>query len=431
VAQAEHGTLHHSVAALEAALLRLGRLAVDERRSLERVFTQATKLIARTLDVERVGIWLLDDERTQLRCVCQYLRSKDMHRSGEILRPADFPAYRDALEEHRAIVADDARTHPLTHELTRTYLEPNDITSMLDAPLLRHGRVAGVVCHEHVGPRRTWTEAEKSFVASVADIVALAMEQAAYIEARRTSDELMQRVEVERRMAALGRVAAAVGHDFGHLLSIVLAHVQQILDVPGLDERAATHAKAVVDTIRRSRELSRQLAELGREPGERPEPLRLDDVVDAAAGLLGSLPRRGQRIEIGLGAEGARVGLDRARLEQVLLNLVVNALDATVEGCTVRVTTTRIEGDDGEYAVLRVADDGAGIDDAARPYIFEPYFTTKRDGGGCGLGLAIVHAIVQRAGGFVTVETGAGRGTTFAVHLPVAEAAPSEGRLPR
>src|SRR5262245_27851296 len=146
---------------LEATLGRLARLAVDEQRTLDLVFSQSTKLIARTLGIERVGIWLL--EEGTLRCVCQYRRSTDQHGDGEVLHTADFPAYGDALEQRRAIVANDARTHPHTRQLTRVYLEPNGITSMLDAPLLRRGRVAGVVCHEHVGRRRTWTDAERTF----------------------------------------------------------------------------------------------------------------------------------------------------------------------------------------------------------------------------------------------------------------------------
>jgi signal transduction histidine kinase len=293
---------------------------------------------------------------------------------------------------------------------------------MLDAPLLRHGEVAGVVCHEHVGPKRTWTEAETTFVASVADLVALAMEQAAHIEARRSLEEHARRVSEDQRMASLGRVAAAIGHDFGHLLTIVLARVQEILAVPELPQAAAAHATAVVDAIRRSRELTRQLADLGRDTGMQPGTTLLDATVGAADDLLDSMPRRGQRIELALGAAGVRVPLDRTRLDQVLINLVGNALDATGEGCTVHVSTNVVDGDQGTYAVLRVTDDGAGIDDDTRPRIFEPYFTTKRDGEGTGLGLAIVHALVQRAGGFILVDSAPGSGTSVAVYLPTTAA---------
>lgn len=403
--------------AYEAALQNLARLPVDEQRSLERMFKQATKLIACTLNVERVGIWLFDATRSTLTCACEYERSGDGYHSGESLRRADYPKYIAALDDYRAIVADDARTHPITSELSAAYLVPHGITSMLDAPLLRHGEVVGVVCHEHVGPPRGWTAVETSFVASVADLVALAMEQAAHIEARRALDEHGDRAREEQRMASLGRVAAAVGHDFGHLLTMVLSHAQEILTDPGLSPSATTHAKAVVDAVQRSGELTRQLAELGRGGDAPAEEIALDPNVGAAADFLRAMPRRGQRIELDLAAGDIRVRFDRTHLDRVLMNLVGNALDATREGCTVRIATSVVDGDDGKFAVLRVSDDGTGIDEATRPRIFEPYFTTKRDEG-TGLGLAIVHALVERVGGFILVDSTAGRGTSVSVFLP-------------
>ncbi len=393
----------------------LARLPVDERRSLERMFSQATKLIARTLEVERVGIWLFDDTRTRLRCACQYERGRDSYRFGDVLKREDYPRYIEALGEYRAIVADDAQAHPLTGELAASYLVPNGITSMLDAPLVRHDQVVGVVCHEHVGAPRAWTHAETSFVAAVADLVALAMEQTVHIEARRTLEEQTQRVSEEQRMASLGRVAAAVGHDFGHLLTIVLSGVQEILAVPDLPAPAVTQAKVVLDAIQRSRELTRQLAELGRAETTPAAPLGLDVAIGAAGDWLGAMPKHGQRIDLELGAGDVRIRFDPTHLDQVVMNLVGNALDATRNGGTVRVAT-RATGDD---VVLSVSDDGVGIDEATRSRIFEPYFSTKRDEG-TGLGLAIVHALVERAGGFIQVESAPGKGTTVAIHFPIA-----------
>src|SRR5262249_11546858 len=129
-----HRFAQHPATAYESALENLARLPVDEQRSLERMFQQATKLIARTLSVERAGIWLFEPNRTGLRCACQYARSRDAYTSGEVIGQADYPTYFAALDDYRAIVADDARTHPLTSELAASYLVPNGITSMLDAP---------------------------------------------------------------------------------------------------------------------------------------------------------------------------------------------------------------------------------------------------------------------------------------------------------
>jgi len=411
--------VQHPASALEAARLRLARLAVDEKQSLERVFARSTRLIARTLDIERVGIWLFDDRREEICCACLYERRTDTHGTGARLVLADFPRYRAALEDLRAVVANDARTDPLTSELAGSYLEPHGITSMLDAALFRHGEVAGVVCHEHVGPPRKWTEAEIGFAESVADIVAHAMEQAAHIEARKALEEFARKTELDRRMASLGRVVAAVAHDFSNLLMIVQVRAEQITALDNVAPAAVDYARVILDTVRRSRELTRQLAELGRGPEEPPQELVLDEVVGAADDLLHAMARDGRQVVLTLGAPGARVSLDRPSLERLLANLVLNALEASPPGEPVNVSTTTVNGEDRSYVVLRVADRGHGIDEDTRPLIFEPYFSTRRKVGGCGLGLAIVHVTAQRAGGFIDVESAPGEGTTVAVHLPV------------
>jgi two-component system cell cycle sensor histidine kinase/response regulator CckA len=418
------GGMQHPAAALEAARLRLARLAVDEEQSLERVFARGTRLIARTLDVERVGIWLFEGDRERLRCVCLYERSTDTHGTGAVLSLADLPRYRSALDERRAIVADDARTDPMTAELARDYLVPLGITSMLDAALFRHGEVAGVVCHEHVGPPRHWTEAEIGFAESVADLVALAMEQAAHIDARRALDECLCRTEEDRRLAALGRVAAAVAHDFNNLLSIVQVRAEQVLGLPGLPSGGAECARVIVDTVRRSRDLTRQLTELGRGSSARGEDAAaeravLDEVIASTQPMLASMARDGERLHTHLAAGSSEVPLGRAALERIVVNLVANAFEASDPGGSVDLTTARVEGAEGSHVSLQVRDRGHGIDGSTRPLIFEPYFTTRRETGGCGLGLAIVYARVQRAGGFIDVDSAPGVGTTITVLLPV------------
>ena len=414
------GVIRRPTSPFEAGRLRLARLAVDETQSLERVFARATRLIARTLDVERVGIWLFEDRGAAIRCVCLYRRSADSHEAGGELALTGLPRYRLALEEHRGIVADDARTDPRTSELTADYLEPNGIVAMLDAPLFRHGEVVGVVCHEHVGVPRRWTEAEIAFAESVADLVALSMEQAAHIEARKSLEALSRRAELDRRMAALGRVAAGVAHDFGNLLMIVQARAEQIATHDGVAPAVADYGQAILDAVRRGRDLVRQLAEIGQghEPVHHAPPL--DDMVAAAGDLLASLPTDGRRVELTLAAGAAQVSLDRSALERVLMNLVLNALQASPPGTPVRVATSTVEGTDGTYAVVRVVDQGHGIDEETRPLIFEPYFTTRLAAGGCGLGLATVHAVVHGAGGSIDVDSEPGRGTTVEIHLPVA-----------
>ena len=163
-----------------AARLRLARLGAAQAGRLDPILERVARLSAEQLGVERVGIWLFDDEeRSALTLRFLYERSKQTHSQDVLtIRPDEYPAYFAALEDRRAIVADDAHTHAATRELGRDYFDPNGITSMLDAPIFRRGAVIGIVCHEHVGPMRMWTSREIDFAASVADVVTIHLEEA-------------------------------------------------------------------------------------------------------------------------------------------------------------------------------------------------------------------------------------------------------------
>jgi len=141
-------------AAFETARLKLARVRMEAGQTVASGLALVTQTVADALDVERVGIWFLEDQDRVLVCKEQFIRSGRRHVSGTILRARDYPTYIRALRERRAIVADDATQHPITSELTAPYLIPNRITSLLDAPIIRDGRVVGVVCHELEDPGR-------------------------------------------------------------------------------------------------------------------------------------------------------------------------------------------------------------------------------------------------------------------------------------
>ena len=167
------------------------------RQSLDSAFEQITRTAAETLGVERVSIWLYDENRSAIRCASLYEMGERRHSSGGELRAEDFPAYFAALETERTIAAHDARSDPRTLEFKTTYLEPLGIASMLDAPIRAGGGMIGVVCHEHVGPPRHWREDEQRFAGSIADAASLAFEES---ERRRTEVALRASQEDYRRI---------------------------------------------------------------------------------------------------------------------------------------------------------------------------------------------------------------------------------------
>jgi GAF domain-containing protein len=223
----ERRLLQHKSALVELA--KSDPLARSDFRAFCRLSTEAA---AETLGVERVGVWLLNETRTVLRCESLYELSADRHSFGAELQSRSYPRYFAALERGRSVVAHDARRDPDTSEFRESYLEPIGITSMLDAPIRRSGRLVGVVCHEHVGPARTWAADEQDFAASIGDFLSLALEasrrrraEQAFrsaqeellrqdFQARRQIEFELARIKSElgrqSRLAAMGQTAAGI-----------------------------------------------------------------------------------------------------------------------------------------------------------------------------------------------------------------------------
>jgi GAF domain-containing protein len=157
----------------QTALVELSR---DETVDLEVCLTRICGVAASVLDVARVSVWVFNDAHTELCCAHLFDRSLNRHEHGAILEVDRYPRYFETLEECRVVAAEHAATNPATAEFAVGYLDALGITSMLDVPIRREGRTAGVVCNEHSGPARCWTGDEQNFAASLADLVALALE---------------------------------------------------------------------------------------------------------------------------------------------------------------------------------------------------------------------------------------------------------------
>ncbi|MEH2393445.1 MAG: PAS domain S-box protein [Nostoc sp.] len=157
-------------------LVQLARSRTFQQGNLNAVLREITETTAQTLLVQRVGVWLYNQERSKIECIDLYDVSTKEHSFGNSLSQKDYPAYFQALEEERTIAANDARNDTRTKELSESYLSVLGITSLLDAPIWLEDRFVGVVCHEHIGESRQWTLEEETFAGSIADFVTLAIE---------------------------------------------------------------------------------------------------------------------------------------------------------------------------------------------------------------------------------------------------------------
>jgi two-component system, cell cycle sensor histidine kinase and response regulator CckA len=268
---------------------------------------------------------------------------------------------------------------------------------------------------------------EKDQLGGLTVKVRRALEEArAREEHRKLESQLLQLQRIE----ALGRLAGGVAHDFNNLLTVINGFSELILGRLKPEDPIAADVEEIRKAGLRGATLTRQLLTFSRKQSIQPAPLDLNTVVGDVQKMLSRLVGEDVSIGVSLAPGLGRVRMDPGQLEQVLVNLVVNARDAMPKGGRIRVSTSGLELDDayarthvqarpGPHAVLSVADSGTGIPDAVLPHIFEPFFTTKAFGKGTGLGLSTVHGIVQQAGGSIEVQTSAGEGTTFRVLLPL------------
>jgi len=231
-------------------------------------------------------------------------------------------------------------------------------------------------------------------------------------------------------MEAVGRLAGGIAHDFNNLLTAIRGNAELMSHRVKDDPEMADEVEEILHASDRAASLTRQLLAFSRKQVLQPVALDLNEIVNGVSRMARRLIGTDVQLRLDLSPTIAQVLADPAQVEQVLLNLIVNARDAMPSGGTIHVQTAniRLRADAAEvvqagiaagpFVMLVVADDGIGMDQATQARIFEPFFTTKETGRGTGLGLSTVYGIIRQTGGAITVQSERGKGASFKVYLP-------------
>jgi two-component system cell cycle sensor histidine kinase/response regulator CckA len=249
-------------------------------------------------------------------------------------------------------------------------------------------------------------------------------------EALRQSEESSRKLERElvqaQKMESIGRLAGGIAHDFNNLLTAILGFSEMLLEETSVNSSNRRDLEAIQKAASHGASLTRQLLAFSR---RQVMELTVIDLAELVRGLEPILRRLlGEDVEttIACDADVRKVKVDRGQLEQVVMNLSVNARDAMPEGGALAIEVKNVEIDDTPHVRIAVRDTGVGMDPATRARIFEPFFTTKEIGKGTGLGLSTVYGIIKQSNGHIDVDSEPGQGTTFKVYLPAVAETPEQ-----
>lgn len=400
-------------------------LALAQGDTLGEVLQRCAELIVRHLGAAFARVWTLNEKKDVLELDASaglYTHLDGAHGrvpvgEGEIGRIA---------AERAPHVTNDVEHDPLFRD--PAWARREGLTAFAGHPLLVGGELVGVLA---IFAREPLSHAAAKGLGAVADAIAVGVR-------RKTVETAQGALETQLRQAqkmdAIGRLAGGIAHDFDNLLTAIAGYCDLLLMRLEEGNRARQDIEEIRKAAFRAASLTRQLLAFSRKQTLEPTALELNEIVRNMEKLLRRLI--GEDVELAARLDPA-LGImksDAGQVEQIIMNLAVNARDAMPHGGKLTIETANVEVDDeyaskhaevrpGSYVMLAVSDNGSGMTAEVQSHLFEPFFTTKDPGKGTGLGLATVYGIAKQSGGHVTVYSEPGHGSTFKVYFPLAQEA--------
>ena len=393
----------------QAAVASLGQAALQEH-DVNALSQRACEQVAETLGIERAEVMQVQDDE------CTFKRKASVGWPiGENIDCRNTRAG-EALSSSQPVVVEDYRTE--TRGFDQNLLRDQGIMSGFSVVIPVASGAFGVLGIDSLRPR-TFSRDDIHFLQAIAHILGTAID-------RDRTDHAMRRTQ---RMESVGHLAAGVAHDFNNLLTVIFGETELAQSELPDDHPVRGPMEEVRSAATRAAALTRQLLAFSKQEVVDPVVLIPNQVVGDTDSMLRRLIGGDIEQVLDLEPELGAVRIDRVQLEQVLMNLVVNARDAMPDGGKLTIATrnqtveaashlasNELKPDD--YVVLTVADTGTGMPVEVQHHAFEPFYTTKAEGKGTGLGLATCYGIIHQAGGLITLDSTVGEGTTFTVYLP-------------
>jgi signal transduction histidine kinase/CheY-like chemotaxis protein len=407
------------------ALRREITAALNPTEPLEDFLEVSAGVLIRHLDLPLVGIWLVGSDHGVLELRASARADGLSDRLGPCI-PITEAELNRIRTDGQPYVTNALLTDPRRADLAWAATE--GFVAFLAHPLIVEGRVLGVV---GAFARRAFEATELSAFGLAAGDMARCIDRKRVDEALRDSE--MQTRQLQK-MEAIGRLAGGIAHDFNNLLTVITGRTYLLLHGLAADHPHRKGIQSIDATAQRAAVLTSQLLAFSRKQVLAPTVLDLNALIVGLRDILHRLIGEATELTFEPGERLGQVKLDRGQVEQVLMNLVVNARDAMPQGGRITVETSNCVldeafvrqegvGNPGAHVMITVTDTGTGMDEQTRARIFEPFFTTKEVGKGTGLGLATVLGIVQQSGGHIRVESEVGVGTTFRIYFAHVEEA--------
>ncbi len=415
--------------------------AISKKMALDEILNEVVQILEKRLDYDRGMILLANEEKTKLVYHSGFGYSDEQQ---TLLKETVFRL--NNPDSKGIFVVSFREQKPfLINDFNRIQndLSPHSLAiarklgakSFICCPIICDGDPLGILATDNLRSKKALVQSDLSLLTGIAPIIGISIHNAMHVARELHMAEQMRQ---SQKMEAIGRLAGGIAHDFNNLLTVISGYSDLLLSRTDSDISSRKEIEEIRKAGRRATALTSQLLAFSRKQMLLPKVIDLNTVVQETIAILRRLI--GENIELVTDLDRALgpVKADPGQIEQVIMNLVVNARDAMPDGgaivletCNIVIDETLTDDDDimqpGHYVMLSVRDTGIGMDVETKSHIFEPFFTTKDTGKGTGLGLATAYGIVRQSEGHITVESTPGAGTLFKLFFPLVQEEVSGG----